>query len=172
MSRAWVTLALIEAPLVDIDDPASVQLGFSQTVHQVCLQSSAPPQVTLALTAPGPPGPPGDSIVSLQAGTTISALRAVYELDGQVYPLDAGDADHIELLVGVTTTAASAGGNVSVQRFGKLSDSGWAWTPGTIWLGANGALTQTPPTTGFDLDIGSATSATEIIIDSQPPIAL
>ena len=121
---------------------------------------------------PGPPGPSGGAAVQRLAGSELSALRAVYELDGYVYPLDYRDSAHIDLLLGVTLTAASAGAAVTVQRTGDLSDSGWAWQPGRIYLGQAGLLTQHPAETGYSLLIGSAVSATRILLNLQDPIEL
>lgn len=121
---------------------------------------------------PGPPGPDGGSALQRPAGETLSALRVVYELAGAVFALDYRDAEHIDLVVGVTLTAAAQGGAVNIQRSGTLDDAAWSWQPGPVWLGAAGALTQSPPTDGFDLLIGSAVSATRITLNIQDPIDL
>lgn len=120
----------------------------------------------------GEPGPAGGAAVQRTAGTNLSALLAVYELDGVVRALSADDALHIDLLLGITMTAAQIGELVNVQTLGSIEDSSWSWMPGRIYLGANGALTQTPPTSGFDLLIGSATSPTRIALNLQDPISL
>ena len=121
---------------------------------------------------PGAPGPDGGSAFQRTAGETISALRALYELNGQVFALDYRDADHIDLILGLSLTAADAGQPLNVQRSGVLDDNGWSWTPGRVWLGADGALTQTPPADGFDVLIGVAVSATRITLDLTDPIEL
>ena len=121
---------------------------------------------------PGPPGPAGGTALQRMAGEALSALRAVYELDGEVYFLDFQDEDHIDLLLGITLTAANAGQPINVQRSGALDDSGWAWSPGRVYLGANGALTQVPAAAGFDVLIGVAVSATRLILNLQDPIEL
>lgn len=120
----------------------------------------------------GPPGPDGASALQSTAGETLSALRAVYEMEGQVYYLDYRAGDHIDLLLGITLTAAGSGSPINVQRSGVIDDDGWSWTHGRIWLGADGALTQIPPADGYDVLIGSAVSATRIIINIQDPIKL
>lgn len=120
----------------------------------------------------GIPGPAGGSTVQRTAGETLSALLAVYELGGQVFMLDYRDAGHINLLLGITLTAGGSGQLLNVQRSGIIDDSGWSWTPGRIWLGADGSLTQIAPANGYDLLIGSATSATRITINLQDPIEL
>lgn len=121
---------------------------------------------------PGEPGPAGGSAFQRTAGETLSALRAVYELNGQVRYLDYRDEDNIDLLLGLTLTAAASGELTNIQRSGPIDDSGWNWTPGPVWLGAAGALTQTPPADGFDVLIGAAVSATRITLNLQQPIEL
>lgn len=121
---------------------------------------------------PGQPGPAGGQVVQRAAGEGLSALRAVYELDGQVFALDAHDALHVDLLLGVTLTAADAGGLVDVQRLGAITDAAWGWVPGPVWLGAGGALTQAAPADGCDVLIGSATAARSLLLNLQDPIFL
>ena len=121
---------------------------------------------------PGIPGSDGGSAFQRNAGETLSALRVVYELDDQVLALDCRDSAHIDLLLGLTLSASDPGQPLNIQRCGVLDDSGWNWQPGRIWLGTAGALTQTPPTEGFDVLIGAATSATRITLNIQDPIEL
>ena len=120
----------------------------------------------------GIPGPAGGAAVERVAGETISALRVVYELNGQVFALDYRDTEHVDLLLGVTLTAADAGQPVNVQRLGAVDDGGWSWQPGRVWLGATGSLTQTPPTDGFDVLIGAAVASGRLLLTLQDPLEL
>lgn len=135
-------------------------------------------KVFLTQKIPGPPGPPGEpgpaggSTLQRDAGATLSALVVVYEEDGEVFALDKDDEDHIDQMLGLTVTAASVGASLNVQRSGVVNNSGWAWTPGRVYLGAGGALTQTPASDGFDVLIGRAVSATRLLLDLQDPIEL
>ena len=111
--------------------------------------------------------------VTRKAGSTISALVGVCELpDGTVQPLDYRDAAHIDQLVGVTLTSASAGAEVTIQRSGQIDAAGLSLTAGRVWLGQSGQLTQTPPETGFDILLGYATAEQRIYLDPQPAITL
>jgi hypothetical protein len=121
---------------------------------------------------PGPPGPSGGSARQRLAGESVSALRVVYEVAGNVYPLDYRDDAHIDLLLGISLTAAPAGGALNIQRSGVLEDAAWSWAPGRLYLSASGSLTQTPPADGFLVLIGAATSATSITLNLQDPIDL
>lgn len=106
-------------------DTAEVEREYLVCLQQPDLQllehgSQGPPG------RPGEPGPAGGAALRRTAGETLSALRVVYELDGQVFALDYRD-DHIDLLLGVTLTAADPGQPVNVQRSGVLDDASWSW---------------------------------------------
>ena len=121
----------------------------------------------------GPIGPEGASTLQRVAGETISALRLVYENDnGEVFYIDKEDDININSILGLTITSASTGGNVNVQRTGVVDDDSWSWDAGKVWLGANGVLTQSPPSVGFDVLIGTAVSSTRIILNIQDSILL
>lgn len=121
---------------------------------------------------PGEPGPAGGAAVQRLAGETLSALRVVYEFDGQVFALDYRDAEHIDLLLGVTLSAAQAGEPLNIQRLGEIDDDNWNWQPGRVWLGATGSLTQTPPTDGYDVLIGAAVSSGRLLLNLQDPLEM
>lgn len=123
---------------------------------------------------PGPPGPVGDATFLRTSAGALSALRAVWEdSTGVVHLLDYRDAGHIDLLAGITVTAAGAAGQpVTVQRSGVLDAAGLGLAPGRVWLGAEGALTQTPADDGFDVLIGTAVAPGRLILNPQDPINL
>lgn len=142
-----------------------------------------PPQPQTAVVVrgvPGPRGPQGEigpaggSAFTRQSTGALSALRVVWEDDnGVVRPLDAHDDEHIDLVCGLTLTAAPTSGDVTVQRSGPVDESAWSWTPGRVYLGADGSLTQTPAEDdGYDVLIGYAVSPTRLYLDIQDPIHL
>lgn len=120
----------------------------------------------------GPPGPAGGSAVQRTAGETLSALVAVYEQAGQVFALDPQHPTHAQLLLGVTLTAATAGGLITIQRMGTLDDAGFAWAEGLVFVGAGGQLTQEPPTTGWEIVLGAAPAPTRLNLDIDEPLWL
>ncbi|MDR3159757.1 MAG: hypothetical protein LBU11_12320 [Zoogloeaceae bacterium] len=125
----------------------------------------------------GLPGPPGadaaESRVSRVAGETLSALKVVWEdADEKVYLLDNQDAAHVALFAGIAVTSATAGNPATLQRLGVLDASGLNLTPGAVWLGAGGNLTQTPPASGFDLYIGVALSGSRLVLSPSEPVEL
>ena len=122
---------------------------------------------------PGMPGPAGGTSHIRNSAAALSALLVVWEDElGVVRPLDSADEDHIDLLCGLTITGTSSAGPVMVQRTGAVDDTAWSWTPGRVYLGASGALTQTPPDNGFDVLAGVAVSPTRLLLDFQDPIQM
>lgn len=113
-----------------------------------------------------------DLVFQRPAGTILSALRVVYESQGRVYLLSADDESHAELVLGLTLTSSDQGASVAVMRAGAVDDLTWSWTPGQVWLGEDGNLTQTPPAAGVDLSVGTAVSATRLILNLQQPLYL
>lgn len=109
--------------------------------------------------------------LSLTAGMNLSALRAV-TTDGSGNAVYASnDTLSNAVVVGITETAANAGGAVSVRTAGIVTDSNWSWTKGPVYLGNNGTLTQTAPTGGLIIcQVGRAIGPTKLQIDVEPTI--
>ena len=71
-------------------------------------------------------------------------------------------------VVGVTR---QAGTSVYVVREGELTDLSFSFTPNSpVFLGLNGALTQTAPSSGFVLQVAVALTTTKIQIGVDDPI--
>lgn len=120
-----------------------------------------------------PPLPTGGSGVVRTAGETLSALKAVYELNGEVFALDPGTADApVDLFLGITVSSALAGAEVVIQRDGTLDDASWSWSTGVVYVGAAGALTQVAPTAGWELVVGASPSPQRINLDFDEPVLL
>lgn len=114
----------------------------------------------------------GGDTIPMTAGENLSALRVVMSgPSGVIY------ADASSILtskpVGITMTAATAGQTVQVKAAGIISDALWSWVPNdTIWLGSNGMLTSTPPSSGVAARVGIAMTATSIMVQIHQPIVL
>ena len=77
------------------------------------------------------------------------------------------------LAMGITDAAAVSGALVNVRSGGVMIEASWAWTPGVaIFASPNGIMTQTPPASGLQRQVARAVTATKIIVDLQPSIAL
>lgn len=110
-------------------------------------------------------------LLNLIAGQALSALRVVRMVDGSAVYANSSDASQAGQAVGVTTQAAASGAVVSVRRDGRMSDSSWNWTYGNpVYFNSTGALTQTPPSTGFVQVVGFPLGTTELIVGFEQPI--
>jgi hypothetical protein len=122
----------------------------------------------------GPPGPAGSApVIALIAATDLSGHRVVMASGpGQANYASSDRPSDALLIVGITTGAASNGSFVAVQTGGELIEPTWSWSPGPIYCGLNGALTQTAPSSGFIRVVGIAHSPTSILIEFGPTIVL
>ena len=93
----------------------------------------------------------------------ISSARVVY---ASAAGIDLADKDTLTVqdkILGLTlTSAAGAGESVTILGEGYSVDPSYSFSPGAIWLGNSGLLTQTPPTSGLWIQLGVALSATEL----------
>lgn len=157
----------MDTELLIIDDESEIIIEVNTDVEvlEAAAQGPRGPQ--------GIPGPAGGTSHVRNSAAALSALLVVWEDElGVVRPLDSTDEDHIDLLCGLTITGTSSVGPVTVQRTGAVDDTAWAWTPGRVYLGAGGSLTQTPPNNGFDVLVGVAVSPTRLILSFQDPIQM
>lgn len=123
----------------------------------------------------GPPGPAGPTGVSEQVFTADGAVSAL-----RVVVLDAGglnyaqpDAADVFRLVGISKTSGASGSDITVVTGGSMYEATWNWdTTKPIYLAADGVLTQTPPPSGWHVEVGHPYSATRIIVDIKDPIQL
>ena len=111
----------------------------------------------------------GSGPATLTASGAISALRMVVaEAGAGRYP-DTSVAADAGRVVGMAITSASSGDPFDVLTSGEYTDAGWSWSPGPVFCGASGVLTQTVGT-GWVLEVGRALSATRILIDVKTPL--
>ena len=108
----------------------------------------------------------GTTTIIANAGASISALKAVYisEADGRVYYADSATPANAPYTVGVTITSNTVGNPVNVRTFGLMTDAGFSFSPGPVFVGSNGALTQTNPSSGMSQIIGFAAGATSLLV--------
>jgi len=76
-------------------------------------------------------------------------------------------------VIGITTTSALVGEEVTIQTSGEVVEPTWNWDVSKmIYLGIGGYLTQTPPTSGFLLIVGVPSTPTSMIVNIRQPIIL
>jgi hypothetical protein len=103
---------------------------------------------------------------TLVASTSLSALRCITTDSSGLAKYATPDSLANAVVIGISTTAASTGQNITIKTSGQITDASWNWTKGAIYLGANGSLTQTAPTGGsIVVHVAKAITATTLIID-------
>lgn len=76
-------------------------------------------------------------------------------------------------IIGVTKTSAAASGEtVTFVAEGLLVDPSFTFTPGPVYVGSGGSLTQVKPTSDLLIQIGIAISLTELLVSIKPSIRL
>lgn len=105
-------------------------------------------------------------------GENLMAPRIVKEdADGKIYYASHTDVAAMDATLGLTLQAGILGAAVGVLFYGEYKFNGWNWIPKKpIFLGTNGQITQTPPTTGFLLRLGFASESDEIVLRIDRPI--
>lgn len=106
----------------------------------------------------------GNEALEVTAGEALGGHRAVYVANGQAFLADNADNTIAGQVIGLTTAASSAGAPATIRFAGTLDESGWEFTPGPVYVGPSGTLTQTRPATGWVLNIGVAVTPTRLLI--------
>ena len=147
--------------------PCSVNIDITTLHESVRLDVQDP------VCLPQGSGDGGTDTFARTAGDNISALRVVWEnAYGVVKPLDYRDYANVNMLAGLTITAANSGSIVYLQRGGVVDAAGLGLAPGRVWVGENGQLTQTPPTTGLDIFVGMAVAPGRLYLSLNEVIYL
>lgn len=126
----------------------------------------------IRLLVPGPAGPAGGSTLTRFAATVISGHRVI-KASGDLlasYP-DLAQPLDAELILGVSTGAASAGAAVAIQTIDELVEPSWSWSLGPVFCGPAGVLVQAPPFgAAWVRQVGVAVAPDRLLIQLRPPI--
>lgn len=133
--------------------------------------------VTLNRGEKGDPGTPGGiqtpTIPPLIAAQTLSALRIVANTGTQYDYANPLNLQSAWSIAGLTTTAVTNGQPCAPIRNQSITDSSWNWSRGSpVFLGINGTLTQTPPSSGYLVSVAKVLSPQTLFIEIEEPIAL
>lgn len=120
----------------------------------------------------GPAGPAGGAATATVGAAAISGHSAVaMDASGLLVPADCRVSAHRGALVGLVADAHAPGAVAEIQTALAIEHSGWAWSPGPVFVGVAGGLAQVLPAGAlFAQVIGFALSPTRIAVDVQPPI--
>jgi len=111
--------------------------------------------------------------LSLSAGETIPGHKVVSASGGGAFKASSTNAGNIQGAVGISLNAAATGETVNIATSGRVDEPSWSWPVGKpIFLGTDGALVVTPPTTGYLLRVGISLAPTALLVQLTAPIFL
>ena len=139
-----------------------------------------PLHVVVTRGIPGPPGkqgipgPAGGTTTVTVGATPLSGHSAVaVDAGGMLIKADCTNPAHQGAVLGLLANAYSPGDQAVVQTAFTLEHSGWTWTPGPVFVGTAGQLTQALPVGAvFSQVVAHALSPTLVLVDVQPPITI
>ena len=139
-----------------------------------------PLHVVVTRGIPGPPGkqgipgPAGGATTVTVGATPLSGHSAVaVDAGGMLIKADCTNPAHQGAVLGLLANAYSPGDQAVVQTAFTLEHSGWTWTPGPVFVGTAGQLTQALPVGAvFSQVVAHALSPTLVLVDVQPPITV
>lgn len=109
-----------------------------------------------------------------EANETISALKAIKLIDENTCELADSELTFQDAkTVGISLTAGNAGSTIRVQTFGIIEDASFTFPLNApLFLKTNGAISNTPNTTGYNVQIGHSLGTGAIFINIREPIKL
>lgn len=165
-----------EQVVVRLLETSSVE---TEKIEHVVIEET---RVGVHVLAVGPQGPPGiagggsSTVETYVAGATVNGHRVVVtNASGQAIHADNTDPTHANAATKISLGAALFGENVQVQLIGRITEPSWNWTPnGTIYVGAEGVLTQVVPASPavYSKPVAVAETTTRILIVQEPPTML
>lgn len=121
---------------------------------------------------PGKDGANGSAYISLPTNKPISGHKLVVTDDnGFATYVDCRQIQHANRVVGLTVHAVTDNGTVSVLSHGDITDASFNFSPGAVFIGIDGELTQLLPVDAvFVQQIGVALSHSRLFVSSFPAI--
>jgi hypothetical protein len=112
------------------------------------------------------------TLSSFISGDDISGHTIVSRSADTVIPSDPTDNTSVYNIVGLTNQAAANGSSIEVITSGIIHNDSWSLLDGPVFLGANGILTQTAPTSGYLVVVGYPASSKDIRLNISQPIKI
>lgn len=160
---------IVEEILILADQPDdSVLVDEVEVVSIVAVAEQGPRGIQ------GIQGPAGGATTVTVGATPLSGHSAVaVDAAGLLIQADCTNPAHRGAVLGLLANAYSPGDQAVVQTAFTLEHSGWTWSPGPVFVGTAGQLTQTLPVGAvFSQVVAHALSPTLVLVDVQPPITI
>ena len=107
-------------------------------------------------------------ISNATASMIIPGHRAVIMAGDGSATLASASKSSMPGVTGISKNASDIGGSVQIVTSGEMESDGWNWVPGTVFLGENGTLTQTPISSGWLYAVGQALASSIMIVRPTP----
>lgn len=159
-----VTVEEIQILAEQADD--SVLVSESEVIEVVAVAEQGPRGIQ------GPPGPAGGATTLTVGAQPLSGHSAVAaDAAGLLVKADCTVAAQRGAVVGLLANAYAPGDQAVVQTGFTLEHAGWTWTPGPVFVGVAGQLTQSVPAGAvFSQVVAHALAPTIVLVEIQPPI--
>ncbi len=128
---------------------------------------------SVAVGPQGPQGPAGGATAPVYATalTNLTYPCVVAVDNGVAHYADPTNYADMTSQLAITASAALAGGQVTIITTGVVTQSGWNWSPGRVYLALKGgALTQSPDPSASVLEVGRVLNPTTIEFGIAPAI--
>ena len=166
----------ITRPRPHVHTPEQVNAVVEVVVEQTASDNAGPccaPTRVVEVITPGPAGPPGETegaTFLAVAGETMHGRRIVRIVAGLLYHPSLSAPAHAGQCIGLVLQSGNAGDEYLVRTGGQHTEPSWNWSPGSVWCGEGGVMTQAPIPSGWVLKVGTAINATTVEIDIDDPI--
>jgi hypothetical protein len=110
--------------------------------------------------------------IKYPAAVDLTQWQAVVAIGGQARPADPTNPAHQGVVRGLAMANYLSGETATILLEGPALHNPWTWTPGArLYVGGGGALTETPPPTGWIQPIAVADTSARIFVrvDSLDP---
>ena len=108
-------------------------------------------------------------VIQRTASANLTDRRAIAVVGNQAVHADKDTTAHRLLVRGLLIGTTTSGATATICVFGPVFDATWTWTAGLpVYVGSSGALTQTPPSTGFRVPVGVAFTTTILFVTLNP----
>lgn len=120
----------------------------------------------------GPVGPGGGATTITVGAAPISGHAVVAcDASGHLIYADCTNPAHRGAVVGITENAFAPGDEAVVKTAFTMTHAGWSWTPGPVFVGISGLITQAlPPGAMFSQVVAHALAPTIILVEINSPI--
>lgn len=110
----------------------------------------------------------GDSTLSKVAGVPLNAYKLLTtDADNQAIYADAANPEHVNRIIGLSQTAATAGEVVRIQFAGTIRNQGWNLPVGALLFAGLAGELSTVAVGAFSQIVGYVVSPTSIFLQSS-----